>query len=47
MSMNFRRGKGYDKRKAIKRDGKIIGWHLYKTDGIFNTLRFVGYLWRN
>jgi len=36
----------YDTRKAIKRQGKIVGWRLYKEGGFFSTKRFVGYKWK-
>jgi hypothetical protein len=36
----------YDFRKAIRRDGKIVGWRLYKKDGVLFTSRFVGYIWK-
>lgn len=33
-------------KKPIVRDGKVIGYRLYKKGGIFNTLTFVGYEWK-
>lgn len=33
-------------KKAIIRDGVVIGYRLYKTGGLFGTLIFHGYEWK-
>lgn len=32
-------------KKEIIRNNKVIGYRLYKTNGFFNTLTFIGYEW--
>jgi len=35
----------YDIRKAIKREGRIIGWRCFTKNGLLFSNHFVGYMW--